>query len=231
MDCKEFKNIVCDLFDKEVDPQVKAQCDEHLSHCAECSGYYDQMLATTELLRPKHSPVNSSQERLKIRPLSKGESRVRGGGVSNLIPHRGLRAATSSNLKPIRLRIAAMFAGVLLLSGIAFATIYFVNNSNLKPQTSNLKPESSPQGGTGGGQSVRFEEVRLDSILGVVSAHYSKAVSFDSDEAKGLKFIIEWEPDAPLADFIDELNMFDGLQLTLQRDTIFVELQEEKEDE
>ena len=223
MDCKEFKNIVCDLFDKEVDPQVKAQCDEHLSHCAECSEYYDQMLATTELLRPKHSPVNSSQERLKIRPLSKGESRVRGGGVSNFKPQ-------TSNLKPIRLRIAAMFAGVLLLSGIAFATIYFVKSKESRVE-SNIRLESSPQGGTGGGQSVRFEEVRLDSILGVVSAHYSKAVSFDSDEAKGLKFIIEWEPDAPLADFIEGINMFDGLQLTLQRDTIFVELQEEKEDE
>lgn len=207
MDCKEFKNIVCDLFDKEVDPQVKAQCDEHLSHCAECSEYYDQMLATTELLRPKHSPVPD-----------------RAGTYDKTVNSK------LSNSKYVWLRIAAMFAGVLLLSGIAFATIYFVKTRESRVE-SNIRLESSPQGGTGGGQSVRFEEVRLDSILGVVSAHYSKAVSFDSDEAKGLKFIIEWEPDAPLADFIEGINMFDGLQLTLQRDTIFVELQEEKEDE
>lgn len=207
MDCKEFKNIVCDLFDKEVDPQVKAQCDEHLSHCAECSEYYDQMLATTELLRPKHSPVPD-----------------RAGTYDKTVNSK------LSNGKYVWLRIAAMFAGVLLLSGIAFATIYFVKSKESRVE-SNIRLESSPQGGTGGGQSIRFEEVRLDSILGVVSAHYSKAVSFDSDEAKGLKFIIEWEPDAPLADFIEGINMFDGLQLTLQRDTIFVELQEEKEDE
>ena len=207
MDCKEFKNIVCDLFDKEVDPQVKAQCDEHLSHCAECSEYYDQMLATTELLRPKHSPVPD-----------------RAGTYDKTVNSK------LSNSKYVWLRIAAIFAGVLLLSGIAFATIYFVKSKESRVE-SNIRLESSPQGGTGGGQSVRFEEVRLDSILGVVSAHYSKAVSFDSDEAKGLKFIIEWESDAPLADFIEGINMFDGLQLTLQRDTIFVELQEEKEDE
>ena len=207
MDCKEFKNIVCDLFDKEVDPQVKAQCDEHLSHCAECSEYYDQMLATTELLRPKHSPVPD-----------------RAGTYDKTVNSK------LSNSKYVWLRIAAMFAGVLLLSGIAFATIYFVKSKESRVE-SNIRLESSPQGGTGGGQFIRFEEVRLDSILGVVSAHYSKAVSFDSDEAKGLKFIIEWEPDAPLADFIEGINMFDGLQLTLQRDTIFVELQEEKEDE
>ncbi|MBP5628815.1 MAG: hypothetical protein J6X27_03110 [Bacteroidaceae bacterium] len=207
MDCEEFKNIVCDLFDKEVDPQVKAQCDEHLSHCAECSEYYDQMLATTELLRPKHSPVPD-----------------RAGTYDKTVNSK------LSNSKYVWLRIAAMFAGVLLLSGIAFATIYFVKSKESRVE-SNIRLESSPQGGTGGGQSIRFEEVRLDSILGVVSAHYSKAVSFDSDEAKGLKFIIEWEPDAPLADFIEGINMFDGLQLTLRRDTIFVELQEEKEDE
>ena len=208
MDCKEFKNIVCDLFDKEVDPQVKAQCDEHLSHCAECSEYYDQMLATTELLRPKHSPVPD-----------------RAGTYDKTVNSK------LSNSKYVWLRIAAMFAGVLLLSGIAFATIYFVKTreSRVESQSPMVNGQSSMVNNQA--SSVRFEEVRLDSILGVVSAHYSKAVSFDSDEAKGLKFIIEWEPDAPLADFIEGINMFDGLQLTLQRDTIFVELQEEKEDE
>ena len=77
---------------------------------------------------------------------------------------------------------------------------------------------------------VRFEDVRLDSILSVVSAHYTKAVSFSDDEVKAMKFILTWQPDAPLDDFIDGMNMFDGLQLTLQRDTIFVEAQEVTED-
>ena len=57
MECKEFKNIVADLFDKEVSPETQKACNEHISHCAECRNYYESLLATADLLQPKHSPV------------------------------------------------------------------------------------------------------------------------------------------------------------------------------
>ena len=78
-----------------------------------------------------------------------------------------------------------------------------------------------------GGSAIRFDDVRLDSILTVVSAHYGKTVSFREEEAKGMKFIMTWDPDRPISDFIDGLNLFDGRSLTLQRDTIFVETAED----
>lgn len=58
MDCKEFKTIVADLFDKEVSLETQKACNEHISHCAECRDYYENLLATADLLRPKHSPVS-----------------------------------------------------------------------------------------------------------------------------------------------------------------------------
>jgi hypothetical protein len=39
-----------------------------------------------------------------------------------------------------------------------------------------------------------------------------------------------WNPDSSLTSFIDGLNMFDGLLLTIQQDTIFVETTEVMED-
>ena len=45
-----------------------------------------------------------------------------------------------------------------------------------------------------------------------------------------MKFIMAWNPDSSLTSFFDGLNMFDGLLLTLQEDTIFVETTEVKED-
>ena len=198
MDCKEFRNNVADLFDREVDPQIKAECENHMSHCAECKEYYDDLQTAAQLLRPLHSPVG--------------------------------KASHASRSSRRLLKIAAMFAGVILLSGIAYAAIHLImrptadnqQSSIPTPHSSLLTPHSS--------DPVRFEYVRLDSILSVVSAHYTKAVRFNSDEAKAMKFILTWKPDAPLSDFIDGMNMFDGLQLTLQRDTIFVEAQEVTED-
>ena len=95
MDCKEFRTIVADLFEKEVSPESQKACDEHISHCAECRDYYEGLLDAARPLRPKHSPV--SQKR-------------------NAPSRRWLQ-------------MAAMFIGVLLLSGIAFATVQLMRQS------------------------------------------------------------------------------------------------------
>ena len=127
-----------------------------------------------------------------------------------------------------RFRIAAVFLGAVLFCGLAWAIIPRIISSHTdSPQSAQV---STPLPRSGGEESsVRFDDVRLDSILTVVSTHYGKAVSFRDEEAKGMKFIMTWDPDMPLSDFIDGLNLFDGLSLTLQRDTIFVETTEDKE--
>lgn len=127
-----------------------------------------------------------------------------------------------------RFRIAAVFLGAVLLCGLAWAIIpHIISSHTDSPQSAQV---STPLPRSGGEESsVRFDDVRLDSILTIVSAHYGKAVSFRDEEAKSMKFIMTWDPDMPLSDFIDGLNLFDGLSLTLQRDTIFVETAEDKE--
>ena len=127
-----------------------------------------------------------------------------------------------------RFRIAAVFLGAVLFCGLAWAIIpHIISPHTDSPQSAQVTTPLLQK--SGDGSSVRFDDVRLDSILTVVSAHYGKAVSFRDEEAKGMKFIMTWDPDMPLSDFINGLNLFDGLSLTLQRDTIFVETTEDKE--
>ena len=128
-----------------------------------------------------------------------------------------------------RFRMAAVFLGAVLLCGLAWAIIpHIISSHTDSPQPAQVNTSLPHSEGQGAGAAVRFDDVRLDSILTVVSAHYGKAVSFRDEEAKGMKFIMTWDPDRPLSDFIDGLNLFDGLSLTLQRDTIFVETAEDK---
>ena len=70
---------------------------------------------------------------------------------------------------------------------------------------------------------IRFDDVRLDSILTVVARHEHRAVSYHSEAPRSLRFTITWNPDQPLADFLATVNEFEGLRLTDARDTIFVE--------
>ena len=44
-----------------------------------------------------------------------------------------------------------------------------------------------------------------------------------------MKLMMTWQPDAPLADFLDRLNAFDGLSLRVENDTIFVMQTSEEE--
>ena len=128
-----------------------------------------------------------------------------------------------------RFRIAAVFLGAVLLCGLAWAIIpHIISSHTDSPQPAQVTAPLPHREGQGGGSLSRFDDVRLDSILTVVSAHYGKAVCFRNEEAKSMKFIMTWDPDMPLSDFIDGLNLFDGLSLTLQRDTIFVETAEDK---
>jgi len=130
-------------------------------------------------------------------------------------------------------KIAAIFLAVVFLGGLAWASIQILAplsspKGDMLPNQYGIEAHSGAVGGAA--SPIRFSDIRLDSILSVVSAHYGKTVSFRSEEARGLKFIMAWNPDSSLTSFIEGLNMFDGLLLTLQQDTIFVETTEVKED-
>ena len=123
-----------------------------------------------------------------------------------------------------RFRIAAVFLGAVLLCGLAWAIIpHIISSHTDSPQSAQLTTPLPHREGQGGGSFVRFDDVRLDSILTVVSAHYGKTVSFLDEEPRSMKLITTWNPDKSLEAFIDHLNMFDYIRLTLKNNTIFVE--------
>ena len=128
-------------------------------------------------------------------------------------------------------RIAAIFLAAAFLGGLAWAIIpHFISPKTDSPQSAQVSAPSLT--GRAGGESslIRFSDIRLDSILTVVSAHYGKTVCFRNEKPRSMKLITTWNPADSLAAFIDHLNMFDYLNLTLQGDTIFVESTNEEDE-
>ncbi len=114
MDCKEFRDIVADLFDKNIDPSIKAKCGTHMSECRECRKYYEDMQAAAEVLRPKYSPVARCKEK---KP-------------SSFTSHSSL------------FKVAASLAGILMLSGIALAAYHAKPSGQtvIEPQSIHAMP-------------------------------------------------------------------------------------------
>ena len=121
-------------------------------------------------------------------------------------------------------RIAAIFLAAAFIGGLAWAFVPLLRSHHTAepPQPTEVSAPSLT-GRAGGESAILFADVRLDSMLTVVTAHYGKAVFFGNKELKALRIHTKWNPEDSLAAFVENLNELDGLQLTEQRDTIFVQ--------
>ena len=122
-------------------------------------------------------------------------------------------------------KIAAVFIVVAFLGGLAWAFVPRLRSHHTAEPPQPTKVSAPSLTGRAGGESssISFSNLPLDSILRVVAAHYSYEVCFRDSATRTMKFITTWNPEDSLAAFIEHLNMFDGLHLTLRDDTIFVE--------
>ena len=212
MNCKEFRHHVADLFDKEVSPRTKAECQQHMDECEACRNYYHELSQAAEMLRPKHN----------------GQWIMDNGQLSILVSGEGLEVRVNDNVNvndndnpnpsPLtpnlflrrKRRVAAIFVGIILAAGITVAAIHHAQNRPAQPPQSKATP-------------VSFTNISLDSILSVVAPYYKKTVVFRNEAPRQLQLIMTWNPATPFDDFVRRLNAFDGLSLTMQHDTLFVE--------
>lgn len=133
-----------------------------------------------------------------------------------------------------RMKIAASFIGVLLVSGIAFAAIHIVRQyqkqetpqteiaENVTPPVTTL-PADTLTKDTVTVQPVIYDNIPLEKMLPEIAAHYDVKVVFANDEARGLRFHFVWNPQKGIDQIISDLNQFERLNVTLKDNQITVE--------
>lgn len=124
------------------------------------------------------------------------------------------------------MKMAASFIGILLLSGIAVAAVYVSrNHADAKRPVEAVQASPSDQADTEGAEAlvIHFDNVPLDSLLGTVSRHYGKRVVYRNDSIRELRFLIEWNQNRPLSDFVTLINNFEGIHVSEEGDTIVAE--------
>ena len=135
------------------------------------------------------------------------------------------------------LKVAAMIAGVLMLSAFTYAAIQAVRHSvNNKPKepTETVAPEQQPESIVGPRlgvadtatvveEPVVFDNLPLDQMLEQIAPHYGMQVEFRNEDARALRFYFVWQPGEDLNATLERLNLFESVNISKEGNTIVVE--------
>jgi len=128
-------------------------------------------------------------------------------------------------------KFAAMFVGILMLSGIAFAAIQSLipspspkdeGSSYTQTQDTVVKHSASPSAGKKSGEAHIYDNVPLGEIFEELSAYYHVNVVYQNDDAPRLRLFYQWKPEYPLEKVVEMLNNFEWIQIETKNDTLFI---------
>ena len=135
------------------------------------------------------------------------------------------------------LKVAAMIAGVLMLSAFTYAAIHAVRAHQpevQQPMTEQVEntdgsvESSSPAeaeriDSVSTGQPVTFDNVALETIVGDIAARHQMQVEFRNEDVRALRFYFVWQPDEDLDAVLERLNLFESVNISKEGNTIVVE--------
>lgn len=129
-------------------------------------------------------------------------------------------------------KIAAMFVGILMLSGFSYAAIRMIQSNNSgdlnssdqevritnSHQQTGVTAEEMPQ------DSIRtFENAELQQILSELAGYYHVGVDYRNEQARHIRLYTRWDTSAPLSEMIERLNNFEKVSIRLTNNQIIAE--------
>ncbi len=135
------------------------------------------------------------------------------------------------------LKVAAMIAGVIMLSAFTYAAVQAVRHGTKdKPQekTENVTTVSEESAESASRVAVAdtiavveepvvFDNQPLGQMLEGIASRYGKQVEFRNEDARDLRFYFELHPGEDLSSVVVRLNMFERVSVSIEGNTIVVE--------
>ena len=135
------------------------------------------------------------------------------------------------------LKVAAMIAGVLMLSAFTYAAIHAVRHNakdQAKESIETVAPAPQPESTVGPrlgvadtaavvAEPIVFDNQPLDQMLEKIAPHYGMQVEFRNEDVRALRFYFVWQPDEDLDAVLERLNLFESVNISKEGNTIVVE--------
>ena len=136
-------------------------------------------------------------------------------------------------------KLAASIAGLVLISGIAFAAIHtYIKRSQEPTQiTADTHPEvikSDSAKQVAAKDSLThpkpekpaihktFENVAFEQMISEIASYYDLQVKFENNEDKTLRLYYEWNSHSSIENIVKELNQFENVNIELQQNELIV---------
>ena len=136
---------------------------------------------------------------------------------------------TAQKHERLWLRVAATVLGVLMMSGIAWATVYtvrhFTATDQSKQKTENVANTSQTEAEAGTNLGVAdssavedeapvvFDNTPLEQMLDEIAAYYGMTVEFQNDDARNLRFHFVWNKGDGLEKVLEDMNHFESVSI------------------
>ena len=132
-------------------------------------------------------------------------------------------------------KIAALFIGVLMLSGIAYAAYRMAHRAgdgSQKP-VQELPMANSPQqvlieepADSIKQAPVVFETAELQTMLNEMATYYNYKVTFRTEAAKHIRLYFTWDKASKIEDVVATFNKFERIHISIENQTLVVESNE-----
>ena len=125
-------------------------------------------------------------------------------------------------------KIAAMFIGILFITGIGYAAYHLAVGGNV-PANEDVKAPTQETCITESNQQevqdvIRtFENVELQQILQELSDYYHVDVEFRNEQVRHIRLYTKWDTTAPLKQMIERLNGFEKVNVRLNDNQMIAE--------
>ena len=128
------------------------------------------------------------------------------------------------------MKAAAIFVGILLLSGISFAAYHFAVGAGSSAEQGKESPKLEVRVSNAHQQEVTesntirtFENAELQQILQELSDFYHVGVKFHNEQSRHIRLYTKWDTTASLNQIIERLNGFEKVSIRLIDNQIIAE--------
>lgn len=138
------------------------------------------------------------------------------------------------------MKIAAMFVGVVMIAGVAFAAIdYMVRTSKAVSPSADIAQNAKENNSALRGNDVatadtlsvvqdekdnivEFDDVELHGILTAMADYYKLKLKYENEQSKHIKMFFKWNKQSDIASIVELLNSYDRINIVLEGNTLTV---------